>query len=139
MSDDFDKTAGDLVHLGTQIAGQAHKLVVTWTAALQRQVMLNAGGRPGPNAPTGDYRRSITRKTVKLAGQSIGVVGTNKPQGLRLELGFVGTDSIGRNYNQPPYPHFGPAADFVGAGFLHAAEKIAVPHGGGAETVEPSA
>ena len=133
MTDDFDKTAGDITHLGTQISGAAHKLVVTWTAALQRQVMLYAGGRLGPNAPTGDYRRSITRKTVKLAGQSIGVVGTNKPQGLRLELGFVGTDSIGRTYDQPAYPHFGPAADFVGAGFVAAAGKIGAAHSGGAE------
>jgi hypothetical protein len=32
---------------------------------------------------------------------------------MRLEFGFVGVDSIGRHYNQPPFPHFRPAEDEV--------------------------
>jgi hypothetical protein len=39
------------------------------------------------------------------------MVGTNKPQGRRLEFGFVGEDSLGRSYDQAPLPHFGPALD----------------------------
>jgi hypothetical protein len=26
-------------------------------------------------------------------------------------MGFHGTDSLGRHFNQPPLPHFGPAVD----------------------------
>jgi hypothetical protein len=31
----------------------------------------------------------------------------------RLELGFSGTDSAGRHYNQPPYPYLRPAYEFI--------------------------
>lgn len=75
-------------------------------------VKAKASGRPGPNAPTGDYRRSLTvqfRREGPL--RFTAEIGTNKPQGRRLEKGFVGVDSLGRHYNQPPYPHFGPMMD----------------------------
>lgn len=39
------------------------------------------------------------------------IVGTNAPQGRRLEFGFVGADALGRVYNQPPFPHVGPAVE----------------------------
>lgn len=66
-------------------------------------------GPPGPRIQTGDYVRSISLN-VQARGDSIeAAVGTIKPQGRRLEFGFVGTDAIGRHYNQPPYPHFRPA------------------------------
>ncbi len=69
----------------------------------------NASGRPGPNVITGAYRASI-RGVVSFAGLLVrGIIGTNAVQGPRLELGFHGTDSIGRTYNQGPFPHFGPA------------------------------
>jgi hypothetical protein len=29
----------------------------------------------------------------------------------RLELGFIGTDSLGRHYHQPPFPYMRPARD----------------------------
>jgi hypothetical protein len=38
-------------------------------------------------------------------------VGTNIVYGPRLEFGFVGTDSLGRNYHQPAYPYLRPAFD----------------------------
>ncbi|RSO40609.1 hypothetical protein DMH15_14715 [Streptomyces sp. WAC 06725] len=41
-------------------------------------------------------------------------VGTSAPQGRRLESGFVGADSLGRHYAQPPFPHLGPAVDQAG-------------------------
>ena len=46
------QVAGDLQTLAAAVAGAAHRTVVEWTAELQRQVQLNASGRPGPNAPT---------------------------------------------------------------------------------------
>ena len=127
------EVAADLRGLGLKAAGKAHGIVVRYTAALQRQVQLNASGRPGPNAPTGNYRRSINRRVEKTAAGSTGEVGTNMPQGPRLEMGFVGEDAIGRSYSQPPYPHFGPALDFVGAGFVHAMEQAGLPTQSGDE------
>jgi hypothetical protein len=73
-----------------------------------------ASGRPGPEVDTGDYRRSIESETTRVGVVVyIGRWGTNRPQARRLEFGFVGADRIGRIYNQPPYPHFGPARDRV--------------------------
>ena len=70
-----------------------------------------ASGRPGPRAPTGNYRRSInTRKVRGTSGRAVAFsVGTTAVQGRRLEFGFMNmTDALGRTFQQPPYPHFGP-------------------------------
>jgi hypothetical protein len=112
-----DEVAHDLIGFGLRAVGATHAAVVTHTAILHRTVVANASGRPGPEAPTGDYRRSISRQVVKGGSTSEGFVGTNAPQARRLELGFTGTDSLGRSYDQPPFPHFGPAADEVRPGF----------------------
>jgi hypothetical protein len=88
-------------------------VVAAETLALQGRVRAKASGRPGPNAPTGDYRRSISARVTqyKNATTTNGEVGTNRPQGRRLELGFHGVDSLGRHYHNDPLPHFGPALD----------------------------
>lgn len=80
---------------------------------LSRFVKAHASGRPGPNAPTGQYRNSIPVKPDMLvsAGGVTAVLGTNAPQARRLELGFSETDSLGRHFDQPPYAHWGPALD----------------------------
>lgn len=69
----------------------------------------NASGRPGPRAPTGDYRRSIVGDWERRGDVVSIQVGTNADQALRLEYGFRGVDVLGRRYDQPPYPHFLPA------------------------------
>lgn len=119
-----NQVAADLLKVGAGSAAEMHVVVVVHAAILQRAVVAHASGRPGPEAPTGDYRRSISRKTVKRATSSEGFVGTDKPQGRRLELGFFGEDAIGRHYEQPPYPHFGPALDEVAPGFEEAMAAI---------------
>lgn len=81
-----------------------------WALTLERKIKGRASGRPGPRTVTGDYRRSFTTEPFSMFGGSGWVVGTNKAQARRLEFGFSGTDSLGRNYNQPPYPHVRPAA-----------------------------
>lgn len=86
-------------------------IVATETLLLQSRVKGKASGRPGPNAPTGDYRRSISPQVRQKGALTEGEVGTNRPQGNRLEFGFHGTDSLGRHYSQPSFPHFGPALD----------------------------
>jgi len=80
---------------------------------LKTKIQARASGRPGPNAPTGDYRRSWGLEFFPSAKSPSVLVGTNKPQGRRLEYGFTGADSLGRVYNQPPYPHVAPAFDEV--------------------------
>ena len=88
---------------GDRIVGHHAQLLLT-------QIQSHASGRPGPNAPTGDYRRSWSINTPHNGSRE---VGTNRPQGRRLENGFVGADSLGRVYNQPPFPHVEPAVGVV--------------------------
>lgn len=93
-------------------ASQAVKPVVThFGALLQTRVRGKASGRPGPRSISGDYRRGIALEFDFTGMSAVATVGTNKPQARRLEFGFHDTDSLGRQYAQPPYPHFGPAVD----------------------------
>lgn len=84
-----------------------------WAFTVERKVKGRASGRPGPRTVTGDYRRSWSTKQVGVLGGTAYLVGTNKAQARRLEYGFNGTDSIGRHYNQPPYPHLRPVMAVV--------------------------
>lgn len=105
-------------------ASRVPVLVLHYGQLLLTQIMRNASGRPGPNAPTGAYRRSWTITPVKIGpGYAQVGVGTSFPQGRRLEFGFHGTDSLGRFYNQPPYPHVGPAVDKIAPMFQAAMEE----------------
>ena len=49
--------------------------------------------------------------TIRTAPSA--TVFTNDARGPRLEHGFFGTDSAGRHYKAPAFPHFGPAADEI--------------------------
>lgn len=82
-------------------------------AILQTKIRGRASGRPGPRVITGNYRGSIEMRLISQGFITAAVIGTDAPQGRRLELGFSGTDSLGRNYDQSPFPHFGPAFDEV--------------------------
>ena len=73
------------------------------------RIQQNASGRPGPNVITGRYRASWRSETRGIPYGAECTIGTNEPQGRRLEFGFVGPDSLGRVYNQPPFPHVQPA------------------------------
>jgi hypothetical protein len=67
-----------------------------------------------PNIVTGTLRRSIrSTGVVKLAGGWTTTVGPTAVYGRRVELGFSGRDSLGRQYNQPAYPYFGPGVKEV--------------------------
>lgn len=99
-------------------------LVHRYGALLSLLIKAKASGRPGPNAPTGDYRRSWTTRYVDMPTGAVAIVGTNKPQGRRLEYGFTGADSLGRVYDQPPFPHVGPAADEIEPQFISALQAI---------------
>ncbi len=50
--------------------------------------------------------QSIVREDAHVEGNDIVVrVGTNLKKARRLELGFVGTDALGRNISQAPRPY----------------------------------
>ncbi len=68
-------------------------------------------GEP-PKVVSGVFRANITHLVVRNADGSIsGFVGEreNVAYAMRLELGFVGMDSLGRNIDQAPRPAFRPA------------------------------
>ena len=73
------------------------------TDKLLARVIHHASGRPGPNIVTGRYVASFLIVSNKVVNFS--------PQTHRLEYGFVGNDSLGRIYYQPPFPHFRPALE----------------------------
>lgn len=63
---------------------------------------------------TGAYAKSIKYGIHrgwqrKYGGQNTIRVYSKHPAAHRLEYGFVGTDSLGRTYNQAPRPHWRPA------------------------------
>jgi len=62
-----------------------------------------------PAAPTGTLKGRITHKIDKAT--MIGQVGTNLEYARRVELGFVGIDSLGRKYAQAPRPYLRPALE----------------------------
>lgn len=103
-----DVVAGEILARAVKAKSKADALVAMYGAKYLTAVKAAASGRPGPRAVTGDYRRSINMELVRTPLGSGAVIGTSAPQGRRLEYGFVGTDSLGRHYNQPPFPHFAP-------------------------------
>jgi len=119
-----DQVASAMLQLAKENDAKVYAVVKHYGALLRTQVMRNASGRPGPNVVTGDYRRSITLRVGSGGSNFSAAVGTNNPQGRRLEFGFHGTDSRGRTYAQPPYPHFGPAFSFLSPQFLEALRRI---------------
>jgi hypothetical protein len=60
---------------------------------------------------TGFHRANITHLVVRNADSISGFIGErdNVEGARRLELGFVGIDSLGRNIDQAPRPVFRPA------------------------------
>jgi hypothetical protein len=93
---------------------------------LQARTQRNASGRPGPNVVTGDYRGSWRVENAGSGPAEVSrSVGTDRAQAWRLEAGFVGADSLGRVFDQPPFPHHLPAVDVIEPRFYAAMEKIA--------------
>lgn len=68
---------------------------------------------PRPYAVTEDLKRSIGRHPATPERIGRGVwrqsVAPTMIYGRRIELGFQGQDSLGRNYNQRAYPYLRPA------------------------------
>lgn len=65
---------------------------------------------------TGKLRDSIKfTVTERTPTRITGVVRPHKPYGARVEMGFMQTDRLGRNYHQPAEPYMRPALDGAGA------------------------
>lgn len=122
------EVAAELVAEGVKAGSKAFGIVQTYGAVLEANVKRRASlprtGPPGPRLITGNYVRSINTQMSIGFGNPTASVGTNAPQARRLELGFTGVDSLGRNYDQPPYPHFSPAFDEIEPAFIAAIAGI---------------
>jgi len=60
---------------------------------------------------TGTLRRSVHVEMTDEGIRQVALVGTDTLYARRLEYGFIGEDSLGRVYNQPPAPRWRPAFD----------------------------
>ncbi|MEU7576729.1 HK97 gp10 family phage protein [Streptomyces sp. NPDC041068] len=109
-----DQLAAALTRGGKAAVAAADTVMRHNAKALVVEVQRNASGRPGPRVITGRYRASWQSDVHRAGPVIVAEVGTNAPQGRRLEFGFVGVDSNGRHYNQPPFPHLGPAVATFG-------------------------
>lgn len=106
---DFKMHSGALAEMIHSQHGAAARDLARRAIRIEQAAKQNATGRPGPNVVTGRLRSSIT---WRLGVDALGVyadIGSAVVYARRIELGFTGTDSLGRFYNQPPYPYLRPA------------------------------
>ena len=107
---------GDALLAVTKEADDSGKRAIVRVAAeVERAAKDNAGGSPGPDVVTGTLRRGVRHTTAHRLGL-LGwqtEVGPTVIYSRRIDLGFVGADSLGRIYNQQPRPYFTPAWNSV--------------------------
>lgn len=97
--------------LQPQVVAGMERACLWVEGTVKRSFTFNGPSKPGepPAVDTGRLRSSITHE-VRVEGDGvIGLVGTNVEYARRLEFGFVGTDKLGRNINQPARPFLRPA------------------------------
>ena len=87
----------------------ARTAVMTGAHLIEAQAKQSMNG-PGPQVRTGTLRRSINviDTTTLGAGSYQARIAPTVIYGRRMELGFHGTDSLGRNYSNPgqrAYPY----------------------------------
>lgn len=106
-----DVAAAQLLARAAAVDVVVREVVRSQGEQLRVTVQAAASGRPGPNVITGAFRSGITLDVDGGPGHATATVSSTAPQAYRLEFGFRGQDRLGRTYNQPPYPSFGPAFD----------------------------
>jgi hypothetical protein len=120
--------AADLQALGVRAGAKAFGVTRFYgqvlLANVRRRSSLPRTGPPGPRLLTGDYVRSMSVQTTMEVGGPVATAGTSAPQARRLELGYRGTDSLGRRFNQRPYSHWRPALDEVAPAFMAAIAAV---------------
>lgn len=109
---DLDDLAARLGQAADRVGPETNRTVQQQGRLLRALIMENASGRPGPNVISGDYRGSWEPEPFPVPDGGGVTIGTRKPQGRRLEFGFMHRyDSLGRYYRQPPFPHVEPAVN----------------------------
>lgn len=109
---DLDDLGPRLNRAADRVGPETDRTVQQQARLVRAMIQFNASGRPGPNIITGDYYDSWRTETFSVPDGGGAIVGTDRPQGRRLELGFWDmTDSLGRHFFQPPYPHVQPAVN----------------------------
>jgi len=109
---DLGELAARLDQAADRVGPEVQRTVNRQATLLRAMIRGNASGRPGPNIITGRYWASWRTQEFPVPDGGGADVGTNEPQGKRLEFGFFDmTDSLGRHYFQPPYPHVEPAVN----------------------------
>lgn len=88
------------------------KVLRMYGAALRNRVRKHAP------RDTGGYASRIRWRSQGGAGDYYVVVSSPDVYSYRLEYGFVGVDSLGRNVNQAPRPHFRPAVSEIKPFFI---------------------
>ena len=110
-----------LIDIGLELEAAGEGILAQSAALLESEAKKNfigshARGMPhvggsNPNVVSGALRRSITHKGPDHVGFGSWEVqvGPTTVYGRRIELGFSGSDSLGRVYHQPPFPYMRPA------------------------------
>jgi hypothetical protein len=103
-----DRVAVEFHAKADLLPGQMARAVSHGAQIIKGSIISFASGRPGPEIVTSAYVNSWGVK-MRMAGMGASAeIGTNSEQGYRLEYGFHDTDSLGRHYAQPPFPHVEP-------------------------------
>ena len=122
-----------VVQAGATIAQSAQRQFTSLAVGAGGVRVIPAGGgkRPGerlgikyrgnhvegdrPHIRTGNLARSIAVRDVKMVGPGrwMSTTAPTMAYGRRVELGFRGTDSLGRKYDQKAYPYLQPGYDAV--------------------------
>ena len=102
-----------LTRVSSELDAASKRAIARGAAEVEKAAKENASGAPGPEVVTGTARRGVRHTPA----HRVGLVGWQSEVGptviysRRLDLGFIGTDSLGRVYNQQPRPFFTPAWD----------------------------
>ncbi|WP_046248852.1 HK97 gp10 family phage protein [Streptomyces sp. MBT28] len=110
---DLDELPDRLEQAADRVGPEVNRTVQQQARLLRAMIRFNASGRPGPNIITGDYFDSWgPAQPFAVPDGGGATLGTTEPQGRRLEYGFMNMyDSLGRFFQQPPYPHVEPAVN----------------------------
>lgn len=98
----------DLIATLDSIKNESEKTVGTAMALAAVKVKNRARGRVPKVTRT--LERSIHPDNLQVGNSKVTIdIGTDVEYARRIELGFAGTDSLGRRYNQPAHPYLRPA------------------------------
>ncbi|MFF3337813.1 HK97 gp10 family phage protein [Streptomyces flavidovirens] len=119
--------AATLARMGPATRARTRTITRHHAMLLRVRIRRNASGRPGPKVITGQYRASWDVRMRTGGGEVTAEVFSDAPQARRLEYGFVGVDSIGRHYRQPPFAHVEPAFRQTEPAFIQALADGVLP------------